>query len=71
MRAFTIDMARTIVDTIVVFAENEEQAREFAMKKFVDEEAEFPNEYLWETEIVNIDEERVCFGYAQYNAMEE
>lgn len=77
-KPYVVDLSRTIVDTVIVWAETEEAAREFAMQTFVEEDAEFPTGALWDTEIVDVEAsphdynslqcmDKHGFGYVQLN----
>lgn len=78
-KPYVVDLSRTIVDTVIVWAETEEAAREFAMQTFVEGDAEFPTGTLWDTEIVDVEDasphdynslqcmDKHGFGYVQLN----
>ena len=78
-KPYIVDLSRTIVDTVIVWAETEEAAREFATQTFVDGNAEFPTGALWDTEIVYVEDasphdynslkrmDKYSFGYVQLN----
>ena len=77
-KAYTVDLDRRIVDTVIIWAEDEAEAREYANKRFVEEVDEFPTGAIFDTEVVGVDESDQSYeelrgdyeawaGYVQYN----